>query len=95
MAQIIGVATNLLWVFPVALLSFFLIEKTIGNRVPAKVEIEGLDIPEMGVLGYVTEDPVVVQTAGQEHISTYGPGVPRALKNGTKTADSQVPSLKD
>ena len=33
-----------------------IIEKTIGNRVSAKDEIDGLDIPEMGVLGYVNED---------------------------------------
>ena len=33
-----------------------IVEKTIGNRVSAKAEIEGLDIPEMGVAGYVNED---------------------------------------
>jgi Amt family ammonium transporter len=25
---------------------------TIGNRVPADVELQGLDLPEMGALGY-------------------------------------------
>ncbi|QEH34033.1 Ammonia channel precursor [Aquisphaera giovannonii] len=78
-AQAIGVAANVLWVFPVAYISFFVIEKTIGNRVPAKDEIEGLDIPEMGVLGYVNEDPIIVKNAGAEHISTHGPGVPSSL----------------
>ena len=53
-----------------------IIEKTIGNRVAAKVEIEGLDIPEMGVLGYINEDTREVQLAGEDFISTHGPGVP-------------------
>ena len=30
----------------------------------------------MGVLGYVNEDPIMVRNAGQEHLSTHGPGVP-------------------
>ena len=41
---------------PRAFVSFMIIEKTIGNRTPARAEVEGLDIPEMGVLGYVNED---------------------------------------
>src|SRR5262249_38690368 len=57
-AEAIGVLTNLVWVFSVAFVSFMIIEKTIGNRVPAKDEIEGLDIPEMGVAGYVDEDSI-------------------------------------
>ncbi len=65
-AEIIGVGANLLWVFPVALLFFFVVEKTMGNRTPASVEIDGLDVPEMGILGYVTEDTAAVQLAGQE-----------------------------
>ncbi|HEY2155490.1 MAG TPA: ammonium transporter [Isosphaeraceae bacterium] len=65
-AEMIGVGANLLWVFPVALLFFFVVEKTMGNRTPASVEIDGLDIPEMGVLGYVNEDVQAVQFAGQE-----------------------------
>ena len=76
-AEAIGVAANFLWVFPVAFLCFMLVEKTMGNRVTAKDEIQGLDIPEMGILGYVNEDPVIVQNAGQEHLNTQGPGVPR------------------
>ena len=31
---------------------FKLVDVTIGNRVSAEVEIEGLDIPEMGALAY-------------------------------------------
>ena len=76
-AEAIGVAANFLWVFPVAFLCFTVVEKTMGNRVTAKDEIQGLDIPEMGILGYVNEDPVIVQNAGQEHLNTHGPGVPK------------------
>ena len=75
-AQMIGVLTNILWVFPVSLVFFLVVEKTMGNRVSAKVEVEGLDIPEMGVLGYVNEDPVVVKLAGQEHIAREAGTIP-------------------
>ncbi len=85
-AQTIGVAANILWVFPVAFLFFFISDKTMGIRVKAKDEIEGLDIPEMGVFGYVNEDPIAVQTIAEEHLSTHGPGVPtKLLKNGSAT----------
>ena len=87
-AEAIGVAANILWVFPVAFLCFTVIEKTMGNRVSAKDEIQGLDIPEMGILGYVNEDPVIVQNAGQEHLNTQGPGVPRK-GNGVKSSASE------
>ena len=66
LAQMMGVGSNILYVFPVALLFFFIVEKTIGNRTSAKDEIDGLDIPEMGVLGYVNEDVRAVQIAGEE-----------------------------
>lgn len=75
-AQSIGVLSNVLWVFPAASLFFFVVEKTMGNRVPAQVEIEGLDIPEMGVLGYINEDPIEVAAAGRALLATHGPGVP-------------------
>ncbi len=87
-AQLIGVLTNVLYVVPTAWLFFFIVEKTMGNRPPAVAEIAGLDIPEMGVEGYVNEDSVAVQVAGQEHLEVHGPGVPK--KVGVMT-DSKVP----
>jgi Amt family ammonium transporter len=51
-AQCIGVATNILFYAPLTWLVFTVIDKIVGNRVPASAEIEGLDIPEMGVRGY-------------------------------------------
>jgi Amt family ammonium transporter len=55
-AEAVGVLTNFLWVFPVSLIFFTILDKTMGMRVSAKTEIEGLDIHEMGVPGYVNED---------------------------------------
>jgi Amt family ammonium transporter len=55
-AELIGIAANILWVVPVAALSFFIIGKLVGNRVSAEDEVAGLDIPEMGVHGY-SSDP--------------------------------------
>ena len=50
-------AANLVWVFTVAYVFFWIVEKLIGNRVSPEVELQGLDIPEMGVLGYINDDP--------------------------------------
>jgi Amt family ammonium transporter len=51
-AEFIGVAVNIIYVGAVGWLVFKLTEKLVGNRVSAKDELAGLDIPEMGVEGY-------------------------------------------
>jgi len=52
-AQLIGSAACIIFVFA-AMYSFFKLQhKIFGIRVEAKDEIEGLDMPEMGILGYV------------------------------------------
>jgi Amt family ammonium transporter len=84
-AQMVGVAANLLWTLPVAFLTFAIIGRTIGNRVSAGAEVEGLDVPEMGVLGYVPEETYAVQTASQDYLATFGPGVPpKGASSATK-----------
>ena len=51
-AQSIGVLTCFVFVF-VSFYAFFkLVDVLLGNRVSADVELEGLDIPEMGALAY-------------------------------------------
>jgi len=75
-AQAVGVVANLLWSFPVALGFFMLLNRFWGMRVTARDEIAGLDIPELGVSGYVDEEPIDVKRAGQDHLSQHGPGVP-------------------
>ena len=55
-AEVIAIVANILWVAPVAALAFFVIGKTVGNRVEAEDEVNGLDLSEMGVHGY-SADP--------------------------------------
>jgi hypothetical protein len=56
-AELIGVVSNLIWVGAAAWLVFWMLDKLFGNRVSPEVEVQGLDIHEMGVLGYINEDP--------------------------------------
>jgi Amt family ammonium transporter len=51
-AQLIGVATLIGFVFTFSFVINMILEAVWGQRVSAKVELEGLDIPEMGALGY-------------------------------------------
>ncbi len=51
-AQLIGVATLLGFVFTMSFVLNLLVDWVVGQRVAPKAELEGLDLPEMGVLGY-------------------------------------------
>lgn len=51
-AQLIGAGACFVYVFGISLLFFFLYKKLFGLRVSAETELKGLDIPEMGSLGY-------------------------------------------
>jgi Amt family ammonium transporter len=51
-AQLIGVATLIGFVFTFSFACNLLIDLVVGQRVSAKSELEGLDVPEMGALGY-------------------------------------------
>jgi len=51
-AQCIGVASNIAYVGAMTFGALWLIDKLVGNRVSAEDEVNGLDIPEMGVLAY-------------------------------------------
>jgi Amt family ammonium transporter len=51
-AQSVGVLTCFVFVFVTFYAFFKLVDVLIGNRVSADVELEGLDIPEMGALAY-------------------------------------------
>ena len=51
-AQLMGVATLVGFVFSFSFALNMIIEAVWGHRVSAKVELEGLDLPEMGALGY-------------------------------------------
>lgn len=51
-AELIGVVTCFVTLSILSLIVYYIAEMIVGNRVSKEVEIEGLDIPEMGVLGY-------------------------------------------
>ncbi len=52
LAEIVGTATCFVFVFASFYVFFKIVGALIGNRVPAEVEIEGLDLAEVGVLAY-------------------------------------------
>ncbi len=51
-AQLIGVVTLVGFVFTFSFVLNLLVDWLVGQRVSAKSELEGLDLPEMGALGY-------------------------------------------
>src|SRR5471030_1840662 len=51
-AELIGVVTCFVTLSILSFIAYFIAEKFVGNRVSLDVEIEGLDVPEMGVPGY-------------------------------------------
>lgn len=51
-AQLIGIVTLVGFVFSLSFIFNLVIDMVVGQRVSAKTELEGLDLPEMGALGY-------------------------------------------
>jgi Amt family ammonium transporter len=51
-AQIIGPVTNFVFIFCAAWAFFKVLDAVVGMRVSPEVELEGLDVPEMGSHGY-------------------------------------------
>ena len=51
-AELIGVTTCFVTLSVLALIVYYIAEMMVGNRVKLEDEIEGLDVPEMGVPGY-------------------------------------------
>jgi Amt family ammonium transporter len=51
-AQLVGVATLIGFVFSFSFVINWVLEILVGQRVSAETELEGLDVPEMGALGY-------------------------------------------
>jgi Amt family ammonium transporter len=84
LAQCIGALTCITFVFTSFYVFFKIVEVTMGNRVSAEVELEGLDMPEMGALGY--PDFVLTPGPGEAHgIPMYSakPAEAKALKPET------------
>ncbi|HXI59566.1 MAG TPA: ammonium transporter [Polyangia bacterium] len=52
LAQVVGVAANVAFVFPAAFFFFRVVDRVMGNRVSAETEAIGLDSTEMGAEAY-------------------------------------------
>jgi Amt family ammonium transporter len=78
-AQCVGVLANLVWVVPASAGFFWVVGKLIGNRVSPQVEVQGLDVPELGAVGYITLDPklsegrVVIQVPAEPRPASVPP----------------------
>ena len=51
-AQLMGVATLIGFVFVLSFVFNLFVDWFVGQRVSAKSELQGLDVPEMGALAY-------------------------------------------
>ena len=51
-AQLVGIATLVGFVFTFSYVLNWILDAIMGQRVSAETEVAGLDIPEMGALGY-------------------------------------------
>ena len=59
LAECVGVVANVIYVGGMTAIALFIIGKAVGNRVSVADELAGLDIPEMGVLGYADDSPTL------------------------------------
>jgi ammonium transporter, Amt family len=55
-AQLIGGIVAFAWSFGLVYVFFKVLEAVMGNRIAPEVELAGLDIPEMGMWGYIADD---------------------------------------
>jgi Amt family ammonium transporter len=63
-SQVIGPLTNLIFIFGASWAFFKVCDMVMGLRVAPEVEIEGLDLPEMGALAYPDFSLVPSHSAG-------------------------------
>ncbi len=54
-AQVVGAAVAFAWAFGLSYIFFKVLDRFVKMRVSAEVEIGGLDIPEMGLAGYIPD----------------------------------------
>ncbi|MCX7795142.1 MAG: ammonium transporter [bacterium] len=81
LAQLIGVFTNFIFVFFISYLFFKFLDRLVGLRVDPISEIEGLDIPEMGVPGYmgikITKEEVLPEVISLDDLTLHSKEVVR------------------
>ena len=68
-ASLIGIVVNVVWVGAVTVVSLYVINKLVGNRVSTESEIEGLDTGEMGLPGYHDESSGEPATQAATHVT--------------------------
>jgi Amt family ammonium transporter len=83
LAQVIGVTTCFVFVFGAFYAFFKLVDAVMGNRVSPETEMEGLDMPEMGMLAY---PDFVMQPGGGGHMTMSATQAP-----ARKTALESIP----
>jgi Amt family ammonium transporter len=76
-AECIGVAANFVYVAAMTTIGLAIIGKMVGNRVSAQDELEGLDIPEMGILAYPDDPDAYVAPAPAASDGGSGPKMAR------------------
>ena len=54
-AECIGIVACVAWVAGITFVTLRIIGAFVPNRVSAVAELDGLDVPEMGIEGYTTE----------------------------------------
>ncbi len=91
-AQLICVAVILIYGFGVSFIFFKILDKVWGLRVSPEDELEGLDIPEMGVLAYPDEQLV---RSDLDYDSTDNAPIKRAKFIYTAPAKVVVPAAVD
>jgi ammonium transporter, Amt family len=79
-AQIFHVAFGFIWAFGITWIIFSVVKRFVQIRVSPEVEIQGLDVPEFGVLAY--PDFVLTSTHAGGHASVIG-----AATSATSTSD--------
>jgi Amt family ammonium transporter len=57
-AQLVGIGCNLVWVASSAAGAYLLIDRWLGHRVRPQDEQRGLDVAELGMEGYFSEEPI-------------------------------------
>jgi Amt family ammonium transporter len=74
-AGLIGIAVNVVFVGAASAVGFLLVGRLVGgHRVAAEVELAGLDVPEMGVDGYIGDPGVSVPDEGAEGLVQHAVG---------------------
>ncbi len=63
-ASAIGLLALLAWVVPTSLAAYWIVEKLVGNRVSEEVELQGLDLDEIGLVGYPDSSVIGASSVG-------------------------------